>query len=304
MSVPAAKALSPAPVIRIARIERSSFAWLQISARRSYIAKVSAFLACGRLKVTYATPSRTSCRSSSMDFFDYPSGPAGSLPFRRRRTSTSHRPIAAMSIRTAKMPKNARPASSPPDQVTRPPAPPTELVKWRSPGPNATQSNSSASEVTISAASGSCSFAGSSTSKPPKTNTSPAGMARNASGSAGFPALKMPSMASAMPIARTTTPTAILLNTRRSYLKEQADASPADERDPGRRGETAAPAEGFLGGDPQSHDRDPEAAHHPDDEQDAHQRPRGAETREAVAQRPHLRRAAKLQAGTLPRRER
>ena len=51
-----------------ARIERSAFAWSQISARRSYIAKVSALRACGRLKVTYATPSRTSCRSSSMRF--------------------------------------------------------------------------------------------------------------------------------------------------------------------------------------------------------------------------------------------
>src|SRR2546421_12525409 len=68
MSVPAANALSPAPVMRIALIERSSFALLQISAKRSYIANVSAFLACGRLKVTYATPSRTSCSSSSMVF--------------------------------------------------------------------------------------------------------------------------------------------------------------------------------------------------------------------------------------------
>src|SRR5258708_40115601 len=109
----------------------------------------------------------------------------------------------------------------------------------------------------------------------------------------------MPSMASAMPIARTTTPTAILLNTRRSYLKEQADASPADERDPGRRGETAAPAEGFLGGDPQSHARDPEAAHHPDDEQAARERPRGPGTRGALAQRPHPRAAPNLPPGTL-----
>ena len=60
MSVPAAKALSPAPVNSIALIERSPFASSQISARRSYIAKVSAFRACGRLKVTYATPSRSS----------------------------------------------------------------------------------------------------------------------------------------------------------------------------------------------------------------------------------------------------
>ncbi len=66
MSVPAANALSPAPVIRIAFTERSLLALVQISARRSYMAKVRAFLACGRLRVTYATPSRTSCRSSSM----------------------------------------------------------------------------------------------------------------------------------------------------------------------------------------------------------------------------------------------
>src|SRR5260221_689508 len=125
----------------------------------------------------------------------------------RRGTSRSHRPIAAMSISSAKTPKNARPASSPLAQVTRAPAPPSELVKWRSPGPNATQSNSTASEVNISAASGSCSFAGSSASKPPNTNTSPAGMARNASGSAGFPAPKMPSAADALPTASSTTPT-------------------------------------------------------------------------------------------------
>src|SRR3954463_900060 len=66
MSVPAANALSPPPVIRIARTERSSFAASQISARRSYMAKVSAFLACGRLNVTYATPSRTSWSSSGV----------------------------------------------------------------------------------------------------------------------------------------------------------------------------------------------------------------------------------------------
>src|SRR3954462_10535331 len=68
MSLPAAKALSPPPVIRIARTERSALAWSQISARRSYMAKVSALRACGRLKGTYAAPSRPSCRSSSMGF--------------------------------------------------------------------------------------------------------------------------------------------------------------------------------------------------------------------------------------------
>src|SRR5688572_26496116 len=72
MSVPAANALSPPPVIRIALTERSWFAWLQISARRSYMAKVRALRACGRLKVTYATPSRTSWRSSSVIPKRYP----------------------------------------------------------------------------------------------------------------------------------------------------------------------------------------------------------------------------------------
>ena len=51
MSVPAAKALSPAPVITRAL---TSWVWPtrpQISAKPSYIAKVRALRACGRLNV-------------------------------------------------------------------------------------------------------------------------------------------------------------------------------------------------------------------------------------------------------------
>jgi hypothetical protein len=60
MSVPDAKALSPAPVrIRTFRLS-SVLAASQISASRSYIAKVSALRACGRLKVIRPMPSRTS----------------------------------------------------------------------------------------------------------------------------------------------------------------------------------------------------------------------------------------------------
>ncbi len=59
MSVPDANALSPVPVRIITLIERSSFTLAQISAIRSYIAKVSALRACGRLKVSRATPSST-----------------------------------------------------------------------------------------------------------------------------------------------------------------------------------------------------------------------------------------------------
>jgi hypothetical protein len=60
MSVPAAKDLPPAPVRSIALMERSSSAIAQISASRSYMAKVKALRACGRLKVTKAMPSRSS----------------------------------------------------------------------------------------------------------------------------------------------------------------------------------------------------------------------------------------------------
>src|SRR3954464_5918509 len=64
MSVPEANALSPAPVKIRTLMARSWFAFSQISARRSYIWKVKALRACGRLKVTRPTPSRTSKRIS------------------------------------------------------------------------------------------------------------------------------------------------------------------------------------------------------------------------------------------------
>src|SRR4051794_8725281 len=64
MSVPDANALSPAPVRTSTLRLSSEFAASQISARRSYIAKVSALRACGRLKVMRPTPSRTSKRRS------------------------------------------------------------------------------------------------------------------------------------------------------------------------------------------------------------------------------------------------
>lgn len=60
MSVPAANALSPAPVKTSARIDRSASIPAQISARRSYMLNSMALRACGRLKVTRAMPSRTS----------------------------------------------------------------------------------------------------------------------------------------------------------------------------------------------------------------------------------------------------
>jgi hypothetical protein len=60
MSVPDAKALSPAPVRISALSEESSLAARQISPRRSYIAKVNALRACGRLKVMRPMPSLTS----------------------------------------------------------------------------------------------------------------------------------------------------------------------------------------------------------------------------------------------------
>src|SRR5277367_1829311 len=60
MSVPAANALSPAPVITTARMRGSWPASPQISPSRSYMAKVSELRASGRLKVMRAIPSRTS----------------------------------------------------------------------------------------------------------------------------------------------------------------------------------------------------------------------------------------------------
>ncbi len=60
MSVPAANALSPAPVRINTLRARSVLAASQISASRSYIAKVSALRACGRLKVMRPTPPCTS----------------------------------------------------------------------------------------------------------------------------------------------------------------------------------------------------------------------------------------------------
>src|SRR4051812_38101382 len=66
MSVPAAKALSPAPVRIIALTDGSWSSASQICAIRSYIANVRALRACGRLKVSRAMPSRTSnSRSAS-----------------------------------------------------------------------------------------------------------------------------------------------------------------------------------------------------------------------------------------------
>ena len=59
MSVPEANALSPVPVRIIALIERSALTLSQIAAICSYIAKVSALRACGRLKVSRAMPSST-----------------------------------------------------------------------------------------------------------------------------------------------------------------------------------------------------------------------------------------------------
>ena len=60
MSVPAANAFSPAPVSTRARRLGAAVCAAQISARRSYIAKVSALRACGRLKVIQPMSSRTS----------------------------------------------------------------------------------------------------------------------------------------------------------------------------------------------------------------------------------------------------
>ncbi len=60
MSVPAAKALSPAPVITSALASCVIPMRPQISATPSYIAKVSALRACGRLKVIQPTSPRLS----------------------------------------------------------------------------------------------------------------------------------------------------------------------------------------------------------------------------------------------------
>ena len=59
MSVPEANALSPAPVRISALIDRSALMASQIEAIWSYIAKVIALRACGRLKVILAMPSST-----------------------------------------------------------------------------------------------------------------------------------------------------------------------------------------------------------------------------------------------------
>src|SRR5436305_2195392 len=66
MSVPDAKALSPAPRSTIARSDPSSFAAAQMRANSSYIAKVRALRASGRLNVTQATSPRRSWRRSGM----------------------------------------------------------------------------------------------------------------------------------------------------------------------------------------------------------------------------------------------
>ena len=60
MSVPAAKALSPAPVTTRHFTGPSSVAERQISASRSYMAKVRALRACGRFSVIQPVVPRTS----------------------------------------------------------------------------------------------------------------------------------------------------------------------------------------------------------------------------------------------------
>src|SRR4051812_45638651 len=60
ISVPAAKARSPAPVMMRTRSEPSVGTVSQISATRSYMAKVKALRVCGRLKVIVPMPSATS----------------------------------------------------------------------------------------------------------------------------------------------------------------------------------------------------------------------------------------------------
>jgi hypothetical protein len=65
MSVPAAKARSPAPRMIMTFSEPSSGTVSQISRSRSYMAKVKALRAAGRLKVTVPIPSSTVRISSS-----------------------------------------------------------------------------------------------------------------------------------------------------------------------------------------------------------------------------------------------
>src|SRR5947209_18050210 len=67
MSVPAANAVSPAPVSTSALTFRSVSTCPQISASRSYIAKVSALRDAGRLNVMKPTPSTVLYRRSSIE---------------------------------------------------------------------------------------------------------------------------------------------------------------------------------------------------------------------------------------------
>src|ERR1051325_9521452 len=90
MSVPEAKALSPAPVRISTLMARLQSASWQISARRSYISKVNALRACGRLKVTRPTPSRMSKRMSSCSVIVYLLGRL-SLTMPRRRSRQCQR---------------------------------------------------------------------------------------------------------------------------------------------------------------------------------------------------------------------
>src|SRR5439155_1125578 len=66
MSVPEAKAFSPAPRRTITRSVSSLLASSQMRASSSYIAKVRALRASGRLKVIQATSPRRSCSRSGM----------------------------------------------------------------------------------------------------------------------------------------------------------------------------------------------------------------------------------------------
>jgi hypothetical protein len=64
MSVPAAKAFSPAPVMTMARNGPSGSIPSQISRSRAYISKVSALRACGRFSVMMPMPF-SSCQMRS-----------------------------------------------------------------------------------------------------------------------------------------------------------------------------------------------------------------------------------------------
>src|SRR5580700_1670782 len=66
MSPPAQKARSPVPRISTARTSGSSAHCRSIGARARYIPSVKAFNACGRFKVTVATPSSCPNRMSSV----------------------------------------------------------------------------------------------------------------------------------------------------------------------------------------------------------------------------------------------